>query len=261
MKTNIIYNDDCIKILNEKIEERSIDLIFADPPYNLSGKGLKWEGSKTGGNWYMVNEKWDKMPETDYFTFSKEWIKGCNRVLKESGSIYIACSYHNVGEMIIILKQLGYKINNILTWYKSNAMPNMTRRIYTHSTEFIIWGVKGIGWTFNYDVLKEINPERQKNGKSKQMRDLWNMPLVQGKERLKQENGKALHPTQKPEEMLKRIILASSNENDIVLDPFLGSGTTAVIAKQYKRKWIGIEKNITYFNAAKSRLAEDVICK
>jgi len=254
MKTNIIYNDDCIKILNEKIEKSSIDLIFADPPYNLSGNGLKWEGNKTGGDWYMVNENWDKMSESDYFKFTREWIAACTRVLKKSGSIYIACSYHNVGEIMIILKQLDFKINNIITWYKSNAMPNMTRRVYTHSTEFVIWATKGSGWTFNYEILKEINPEKQKNGKNKQMRDFWNMPLVQGKERLRKENGKALHPTQKPEEMLKRIILASSNENDIVLDPFLGSGTTALIAKKYKRKWIGIERDETYFKAAKNRI-------
>jgi len=142
----------------------------------------------------------------------------------------------------------------MITWYKSNAMPNMTRRVFTHSTEFVIWATKGSGWTFNYEILKEINPEKQKNGKNKQMRDFWNMPLVQGKERLRKENGKALHPTQKPEEMLKRIILASSNENDIVLDPFLGSGTTALIAKKYKRKWIGIERDETYFKAAKNRI-------
>jgi site-specific DNA-methyltransferase (adenine-specific) len=255
MKTNIIYNDDCIKILNEKIDKSSIDLIFADPPYNLSGNGLKWEGNKTGGNWYMVNENWDKMTESDYLKFTKDWLTGCTRVLKNSGSIYIACSYHNIGEIMIVLKQLEYKVNNIITWHKSNAMPNMTRRVFTHSTEFVIWAVKGSGWTFNYQVLKEINPEKQKDGKKKQMRDFWNMPLVQGKERLRKDNGKALHPTQKPEEMLKRIILASSNEDEIVLDPFLGSGTTAFIAKKYKRKWIGIERDKSYFIAALDRVS------
>lgn len=254
MKKNIIYHGDCIEILNKKIDESSIDLIFADPPYNLSGNGLKWEGNKTGGNWYMVNEHWDKMTAPEYLQFTRKWIKGCYKVLKTIGSIYIACSYHNIAEVMIVLKQLDFKINNIITWYKTNAMPNMTKRVFTHSTEFVVWAVKGSGWSFNYGKIKEINPEKQKNGKEKQMRDLWEMPLVQGKERIKRKDGKALHPTQKPEEMLKRIILASSNEGDTVLDPFLGSGTTAVVAQRYGRNWIGIEKEIQYVKIAKKRI-------
>lgn len=254
MKKNIIYNGDCIEILKKKIEKNSIDLIFADPPYNLSGNGLNWKGNKTGGDWFMVNEEWDKMTSKDYIKFTKEWILGCHKVLKNNGSIYIACSYHNIGEVMIVLKQLNYKINNIITWYKTNAMPNITRRVFTHSTEFIVWAVKGSGWIFNYEKIKEINPEKQKNGKEKQMRDFWEMPLVQGKERLKGEDGKALHPTQKPEEMLKRIILASSNEGDIVLDPFMGSGTTAFVAQKYNRNFIGIEKENKYVKATKKRL-------
>ena len=254
MKKNLIYNDDCIKILNTKIDENSIDLIFADPPYNLSGNGLKWTGSKTGGDWYMVNEQWDKMTAPEYLQFTRKWIGASHKVLKNTGSIYIACSYHNIGEVIIVLKQLDFKINNIITWYKTNAMPNMTRRVFTHSTEFIIWAVKGKGWTFNYQKLKEINPAKQKDGTEKQMRDLWEMSLVQGKERIRGKNGKALHPTQKPEEMLKRIILASSNKGDIVLDPFLGSGTTTYVAKKYGRDWIGIEKEKQYAKIAEERM-------
>lgn len=254
MKKNIIYKGDCIEILNKKIDENSIDLIFADPPYNLSGNGLKWKGSKTGGDWYMVNEHWDKMTAPEYLQFTQKWIRGCYKVLKETGSIYIACSYHNIAEVMIVLKQLDLKINNIITWYKTNAMPNMTKRVFTHSTEFVVWAVKGSGWTFNYEKIKVINPEKQKNGKEKQMRDLWEMPLVQGKERIRGKDRKALHPTQKPEEMLKRIILASSNEGDIVLDPFLGSGTTAVVAQRYSRNWIGIEKEIQYVKIAKKRI-------
>ena len=254
MKKNIIYKGDCIEILNKKIDENSIDLIFADPPYNLSGNGLKWKGSKTGGDWYMVNEHWDKMTAPEYLQFTQKWIRGCYKVLKETGSIYIACSYHNIAEVMIVLKQLDLKINNIITWHKTNAMPNMTKRVFTHSTEFIVWAVKGSGWTFNYEKIKVINPEKQKNGKEKQMRDLWEMPLVQGKERIRGKEGKALHPTQKPEEMLKRIILASSNKGDIVLDPFLGSGTTAIVAQRYGRNWIGIEKEIQYVKIAKKRL-------
>ncbi len=254
MKKNIIYNGDCIKILNAKINKDSIDLVFADPPYNLSGNGLKWKGNKTGGDWYMVNEKWDKMTAPEYMQFTRKWIGACYKILKDAGSIYIACSYHNIGEVIIVLKQLDFKINNIITWYKTNAMPNMTRRVFTHSTEFVIWAVKRKGWTFNYKKIKEINPEKQKDGTEKQMRDFWELPLVQGKERLRGEDGKALHPTQKPEEMLKRIILASSNKGDIVLDPFLGSGTTTYVAKKYGRDWIGIEQDKEYIKITKQRM-------
>ena len=256
MKTDLIYHGDCIDILYSEVEVTSIDLIFADPPYNLSGNGLEWKGNKTGGDWYMVNEKWDKMTDRAYFQFTCDWIRACNRVLKDNGSIYVACSYHNLGEILTVLKHLQFKINNLITWYKTNPMPNMTRRVFTHSTEFVAWAVKGAGWTFNYEKTKAINPQKQKNGSARQMRDLWTFPIVQGKERLRGENGRSLHPTQKPEEMLKRIILASSNEGDIVLDPFLGSGTTACVAKKHGRRWIGIEENGEYVKAAQERLGK-----
>lgn len=220
----------------------------------MSGNGLKWEGNTTGGDWHMVNEHWDRMGEDEYVIFTQEWISACKKVLKKNGSLYISCTYHNIGELMMSLKMLDFKINNIITWKKTNAMPNMTRRVYTHSSEYVIWAVKGKGWVFNYDKLKVINPEKQKNGSLKQMRDVWEMPLVQGKERLRDRDRRALHPTQKPEEMLKRIIAASSNEGDLVLDPFMGSGTTAVIAKKLGRNWIGIEKEDKYIKAAKKRL-------
>lgn len=254
METNIIYNGDCIEIINKKIDEKSIDLIFADPPYNLSGNGLEWKGNKTGGDWYMVNEYWDKMTTPEYMQFTQKWIVACEKILKDKGAIYVACSYHNISEVMIILKQLNFKINNIITWYKTNSMPNMTRRVFTHSTEFVVWAVKGVGWTFNYEEIKKINPEKQNNGELKQMRDLWELPLVQGKERLRGDNGRALHPTQKPEELLKRIIMASSQKGDIVLDPFLGSGTTTYISQKYNRRWIGIELDKNYLKIAKQRM-------
>ena len=254
MEINRIYQGNCIEVLKEEIAEESVNLIFADPPYNLSGNGLKWEGNKTGGDWYMVNEKWDKMTADEYLNFTEEWIIQCKRVLKENGSIYISCTYHNIAEIITTLKRAQFKINNIITWYKTNSMPNMTKRVFTHAAEFVVWAVKGRNWIFNYDEIKKINPEKQKNGSEKQMRDVWTMPLVQGKERIRDNDRKALHSTQKPEEMLKRIITASSNEGDIVLDPFLGSGTTAVVAKKLKRNWIGIEKEVKYEEASKKRL-------
>lgn len=256
MKTNVIYQGDCIKLLHSKVEQCSVDLIFADPPYNLSGCGLKWLGNKTGGDWYMMNEDWDTMSASAYMQFTGQWLAECDRVLKNKGSIYVAASYHNIAEVILVLKQMGYKINNIITWHKTNPMPNMTRRTFTHSTEFVVWAAKNKGWTFNYSKVKAINPARQKDGSAKQMRDLWEMPLVQGKERLRGSNGRALHPTQKPEEMLKRIVLASSRKGGIVLDPFMGSGTTACVAKKYGRQWIGMEQNKEYVTSARKRLAK-----
>lgn len=250
MRKNYIYLGDCIKVLNEKIDKKSINLIFADPPYNLSRNGMKWEAKK----WFMMNEKWDKMSVSKYVDFTKKWIKASKQILKDNGSIYISCTYHNIAEIMIILKELGFKVNNIITWHKTNAMPNMTRRVFTHSAEFIIWAVKGKKWIFNYEKIKKINPEKRKDGSLKQMRDVWPMSLVQGKERLKNRSGRAFHPTQKPEEMLKRIIVASSNKNDLVLDPFLGTGTTAVIAKKLGRNWIGIEKEKKYREVAQKRI-------
>lgn len=240
--------------MESHIASQSIDLIFADPPYNLSGTGLKWINNQTGGDWFMMNERWDCMSQSEYETFTSRWLQECARVLKRRGSIYVACSYHNIGEIVMNLKRLRFQINNIITWFKTNAMPNMTRRTFTHSTEFVVWSVQDSGWCFNYEKIKEINPDKRKDGSPKQMRDLWQMPLVQGRERLRGTNGRALHPTQKPEEMLKRIILASSVEDHIVLDPFVGTGTTTFIAQQYDRQWIGIEKDPDYVSIANHRM-------
>ena len=259
MQLNQIYQGDCLEVLNDinKIEKESIQLIFADPPYNLSGNGLKTVGSKTGGDWSMVNEDWDKMDETEFIHFTNDWVKACKNILNTNGSIFIACSYHNIGESIMSLKANGLEVKNIITWNKTNAMPNITRRVLTHSTEFVIWAVKGRGWIFNYDILKELNPDKQQDGTNKQMKDVWNLPLVQGKERIRdKETNKAAHPTQKPEEMLKRTILGFSNENDIVLDPFCGSGTTVAVAKKYNRQYIGIEKEGRYVALIHERLSK-----
>lgn len=254
MKKNQLYLGDCVEIMANQIEKESINLIFADPPYNLSGNGLRWKGNKTGGDWYMVNEEWDRMSAPEYLQFTRKWVSGAYQVLKDGGSIYISCTYHNISEVMIVLKQLDFKINNIITWQKTNAMPNMTRRVFTHSTEFVVWAVKGKKWIFNYEELKKMNPDKQKDGSLKQMRDFWQLPLVQGKERIRGKDNRAIHPTQKPEEMLRRIILASSNKGDTVLDPFLGSGTTTFVAKKLGRNWIGIEKDKKYFKVAENRM-------
>jgi site-specific DNA-methyltransferase (adenine-specific)/modification methylase len=254
MKTNVIHKGDCTEIMQKEIEKNSVDLIFADPPYNLSGKEMEWKGNKTGGDWFKVNEAWDTMSAPEYMKFTRHWIGASQQVLKDGGSIYIACSYHNIAEVMIVLKQLDFKINNVITWQKTNAMPNMTRRMFTHSTEFVVWAVKGKKWIFNNDELKTINPEKQIDGSPKAMRDVWPLPLVQGKERIRGKDNRAAHPTQKPEELLKRIIVASSNKGDVVLDPFLGSGTTTHVAKKLGRKWIGIEKEGKYIEVAKKRM-------
>jgi site-specific DNA-methyltransferase (adenine-specific)/modification methylase len=178
--------------------------------------------------------------------------------------LYISCTYHNVAEIVFIAKKKGFKLNNIITWYKTNAMPNITKRTFTHATEYVCWFVKGNNWKFNYEKLKEINPHRTKDGKPKQVRDFIDfieLPIVQGKERIKSGNGRAVHPTQKPEKLIELIISASSNENDLVLDPFLGTGTTGIVASKLNRKWIGIEINEEYVKVASKRIFGNKVVK
>lgn len=261
MQTNIVYLGDCLEVMREYIEPNSIALIYADPPYNLSGTSLSLPNNRTGGPYYKMNEDWDTWDAQEYWEFTQKWIALGREVLIPTGSLYVSCTYHNIGEVIIAGKQVGFKVNNIITWRKTNPMPNLTRRTFTHATEYIVWFVKGSKWKFNYEEVKLLNPHRSLSGGNKQMSDFWDyveIPTVQGKERLYREDGRALHPTQKPESLLRIIITASSDPGDIVLDPFLGTGTTAVVAQKLGRLWIGIEKNPTYYQAALQRLAETV---
>lgn len=259
MEVNKIFLGDCIEIMNREVDKDSISLIYADPPYNLSGKSLNLINNKTGGAFYKMNEKWDTWDYGKYVAFSNKWVSGCWDILKSNGSLYISCAYHNIAEIIIAAKNAGFKLNNIITWFKINAMPSITRRTFTHATEYVCWFVKGNNWKFNYDQLKKINPNRTKEGKEKQMRDFLDfikLPIVQGKERLRGSGGRAMHPTQKPEKLLEVIIIASSDERDVVLDPFFGSGTTGIVASRLGRKWIGIEINKDYLKIANKRLLE-----
>jgi site-specific DNA-methyltransferase (adenine-specific) len=259
MKINHTYKGDCIEVMGKEIDRNSIPLIFADPPYNLSGKSLNLANNKTGGAFYKVNEEWDTYDYKDYVAFTQNWLKASFDILAPNGSIYVSCTQHNIGEILFIAKELGFKLNNIITWYKTNSMPNITKRTFTHATEFVCWFVKGKNWVFNYDQVKKFNPNKTKEGKEKQMRDFLDfieLPIVQGKERIKAENNRAAHPTQKPERLLELIILASSNENDIVLDPFFGTGTTGFVAQKLNRNWIGIERNPEYINISKKRMNE-----
>lgn len=253
---NKIFKSDCVDFMTKKISPGTVDMIFADPPYNLSGKSLKLEGNKTGGDWYKVNEEWDTYTGDNYQLFCDEWIAAAKNVLKSNGGIYICASQHNLGNVIVSLEKNGFKINNIVIWQKSNPMPNMTRRVFTHSVEFVVWAVAGKGWVFNAEELKLINPDQQKDGSPRAMRDVWTFPVVQGQERLRNEDGRALHPTQKPLELVKRTIIASTNKGDLVFDPFMGSGTTAVAAKILGRRFVGTEMNANYIAAARKRISK-----
>ena len=262
MKVNHIYQGNCIEILTEKIEKKQIPLIFADPPYNLSGKSLNLVNNQTGGAFYKVNEEWDTFEGEDYVEFTRNWITACKDVMTDNGSLYISCTQHNIGEILTEAKKLGLKLNNIITWYKVNAMPNITKRTFTHATEFVCWFVKGKNWVFNYESVKHFNPNKTKSGDLKQMRDFLDfieMPIVQGKERLRNETGRASHPTQKPEKLLELIILASSLENEVVLDPFFGTGTTGYVARKLNRQWIGIEQNEGYYQLAAERMRGEIV--
>lgn len=250
---------DCQTLLAQ-LPPGCVDLVFADPPYNLSGKGMQWEGKAMGGSWYKVNEAWDTLSRDAYTTFTQRWVSECVRLLKPGGALFISCTHHNLGLLMVTLEGLGLRCNNVITWYKPNAMPSMTRRAFTHATELVLYFVKGAGWTFNYEEVKAINPERRsEDGQPRQMRDMWAIPVCQGRERLHGEDKRALHPTQKPEALLERILVAASRPGELVLDPFVGSGTTAVVARRLGRHFIGIEQNPLYWEAAQQRLkAQDL---
>lgn len=252
-----ILNRNCIKGM-KALETASVAMVFADPPYNLSGDSLVNLRSSTGGAFHKVNEEWDSMTGDDYFSFTKAWIKESHRILKASGAIYVCASHHNLGQVLVTMAGAGFQVKNIITWEKPNAMPNMTRRTYTHSTEFVVWAVKGKGWTFNYEALKALNPDRQRDGQPKMMRDVWRLPVVQGAERLRRDTGRALHPTQKPEVLVQRCIAASTDTLDLVVDPFSGSGTTAVVCKRMDRNFIGFELDAEYVEASRKRLKDQI---
>lgn len=240
----------------KKLATESVAMVFADPPYNLSGSSLVNKKSFTGGEFIKVNEAWDNMPPKEFVDFTLAWISNAHRILKDNGSIYVCASHHNLEQALAGLRISGFTVKNILTWEKPNAMPNLTRRTFTHSTEFVIWAVKGKGWIFNFEELKGINPDKQVDGKPKMLRDVWRLPLVQGQERLRTADGKALHPTQKPLELVKRCIIASTHKFDIVVDPFSGSGTTAAAAMILDRNFVGFELEEKYYEASKVRLRE-----
>ena len=247
---NKIVNGNALKIL-KTIPSKTFDLVFADPPYNLQiGKKLKRpDDSKVNG----VNDKWDQFKSfEDYDNFCKEWLGECKRVLKHHGAIWVIGSYNNIFRIGYHIQNTGYWILNDVIWKKNNPMPNFRGTRFTNAHETLIWASKNKNskYTFNYQSLKCLNDDLQ-------MRSDWTLPICNGSERIKK-NGKKVHSTQKPESILRRVLLASTNKGDFVFDPFLGTGTTAVVAKKMGRNYFGIEKEKKYFKTAKQRLEKTI---
>ena len=243
---NKIINGDSLEEL-KKIPRETFDLIFADPPYNLQLKSelTRPDRSKVSA----VNDKWDQFENfKKYDEFTYEWLNECKRILKKDGAIWVIGSYHNIFRVGTAIQNLGFWILNDVIWNKNNPMPNFRGTRFTNAHETLIWASKSekSKYTFNYQSLKCLNDDLQ-------MRSNWSLPICSGSERLKK-NGKKIHSTQKPESLLHRILLATSNKNDLVLDPFLGSGTSAAVAKKLGRNYFGIEKEKNYFKAAEERL-------
>lgn len=243
-----IYNGNCVDIL-KNLPAKSVNLIFADPPYNLQLKKELYRPNQTRVD--GVNDDWDKFStNADYDKFTREWLNACRTVMKDDATIWVIGSYHNIFRVGTIMMDLGFWILNDVQWYKTNPMPNFRGVRFTNATETLIWAKKSETqkkYTFNHQVMKELNA-------GKQMTSVWQIPLCTGNERIKNEKGKKAHSTQKPEELLKRVILSSSNEGDVVLDPFSGSGTTCAVARKLNRKSVGIEQEKEYIKISKKRL-------
>lgn len=239
----LIYND-IFKAI-KKVEDKSIDMIFADPPYFLSSDGI----TCSGGKMVSVNKgEWDKtLSIKEKHKFNKKWIKECYRILKDNGTIWISGTLHNIYSIGMALEEEGFKIINNITWQKTNPPPNLSCKTFTHSTETILWArkdLKKVKYTFNYNIMKELN-------NNKQMKDVWTTSLTKPSEK---KCGK--HPTQKPLEILDKIILASTKENDLILDPFCGSSTTGISAVRLNRRYIGIDNEKEYIELSKRRYKE-----
>jgi modification methylase len=248
MDFNTIIQGDCIEEL-KKFPSDSIDLIFADPPYNMQLKNALYRpnNTKVAG----VDDAWDKFSSfSEYDMFCAAWLSECRRILKDTGSIWVIGSYHNIFRVGSIMLNLGFWILNDITWHKTNPMPNFLGTRFTNATETLLWCSKGERYkkyTFNHKIMKKYNGD-------KQMTSVWQIGLCVGEERLKREDGKKAHSTQKPEELLKRVILSTTKQGDVVLDPFFGTGTTGAVAKKLKRQFIGIEKESEYIALAENRI-------
>ena len=245
---NTIIQGDNIEVL-EGLPPNSVDLIFADPPYNLQLKHdlYRPNQSKVDG----VSDTWDKFDSVKkYDDFTEKWLLGCKRVLKENGAIWVIGSYHNIYRVGAIMQNIGLWFLNDILWIKTNPMPNFKGTRFNNAHETLLWAVKNKNakYTFHYKAMKTFNDDLQ-------MRSDWYIPICNGKERIKV-NGQKAHSTQKPSELLFRILLATSNVGDLILDPFMGSGTTGAVAKELGRNYIGIEKEPFYIEIAKKRIQE-----
>jgi len=251
--SRIILGDALDKL--RKLKDNSVDHCITDPPYNISGydnkKNIGWLKSNKiwteDKKYTKIDQKWDSFGDDDYEEFTTQWLTEIFRIVKPNGNLIIFGTYHNIYKIGYILQSLDRKIINSIVWYKRNAFPNITQRMLCESTEHIIWAVNNsqkdaTKWVFNYNILKQFN-----NGK--QLRNVWDIPMTSISEK---RFGK--HPSQKPKEVINRLILGCSNEKEIILDPFLGSGTVAMMAKYHNRKYIGIDNNSEYIDLAKKRI-------
>ncbi|HET6595724.1 MAG TPA: site-specific DNA-methyltransferase [Anaerolineales bacterium] len=243
---NSILHGDCIEIL-KSLPQSSVDLVFADPPYNLQLRNELYRPNMTKVK--AVNDGWDQFKGfADYDAFTKQWLSACRGVLKETGTIWVIGSYHNIFRVGSIMQDLGFWILNDIVWIKGNPMPNFRGVRFTNAHETLIWAQKkqGTQYTFNYKSMKALNDDLQ-------MRSDWHLNLATGKQRIRA-NGIKAHSTQKPEALLYRVLMASSNPGDVVLDPFFGTGTTGAVAKKLGRNWIGIERDGKYIQIAQERI-------
>lgn len=240
---------DCLEAL-ARLPDESVDLVFADPPYNLQLEGALTRPDQSLVD--AVDDDWDKFASfADYDAFTRAWLAQARRVMKPSATLWVIGSYHNIFRVGSALQDQGFWILNDVVWRKANPMPNFRGKRFTNAHETLIWAARGQdakGYTFRYEALKAGNEDVQ-------MRSDWHFPLCTGDERLKDGEGRKLHPTQKPEALLARVLLASSKPGDVVLDPFFGTGTTGAVAKRLDRRFIGIERDPAYAAAARARIA------
>jgi modification methylase len=246
---DVILIGDCVAEM-EKLPAGSVDLVFADPPYNLQLEGALSRPDQSLVD--AVDDDWDKFADfAEYDAFTRAWLVAARRAMKPNATIVVIGSYHNIFRVGAILQDLGFWILNDIVWRKANPMPNFRGRRFTNAHETMIWAARGPeakGYTFNYEALKAGNDDLQ-------VRSDWFLPICTGAERLKDEFGRKLHPTQKPEALLARVLVAASNAGDLVLDPFFGSGATGAVAHRLRRSYIGIERNLAYAEAARRRIA------
>ncbi len=245
-----ILRGDCIRMMR-MLPGGSIDCVFADPPYNLQLRGelRRPDDSLVDG----VDDEWDRFTDFPaYDAFTREWLGECRRLLRKDGTLWVIGSYHNIFRIGAALQDLGFWLLNDIVWRKSNPMPNFRGRRFTNAHETLIWAARGRDsrHRFNYQAMKALNDDLQ-------MRSDWLLPLCTGPERLRNQHGLKLHPTQKPEALLHRVLLAATAPGDVVLDPFLGTGTTAVLAKRLGRHFIGIERHPAYVEAALGRVRRE----